>query len=703
MAIGDPNTRPDEETIIVPNSFDLERDARDWEGTALVPWAIHMPRGAGAKDIEDLLREQLRLQLGDVIVAVHQPEPFLIRFTTADQCAAARNVGRFRGRGIDICLRPWRSLSHALGLRIFYRVRLYLDGIPVHACTSDIVERIIGTHCALQYINTDLVQQTDTRHVDLWAWTANPSAIPKRVWLLFTHRPADRSSTVSITTSQPDRWQQGVRYEVFLHLGVLEDYTAAARDLDSAINNPSAFAPIRRGYAWRYGLPDGAPSDACSNFPARLPRPSRDTEPRADDDRERRRDNGVHGHQDQDKNFSLDDISRCNDRNNRRGGNNRSSCRDSFFWPRRPDDDDNDDSGYDHPGRGRDRGSKPHGSRGRDVVRRDRTRSPRRIGSALQGRPSVREVELALNQLQLPGAPDPPATDVSTGRRNCPNGAAGPEADFIRDGCFMSQLPGLTDQLGPGTSGGGGHSERSLGGPGEGGFMGRPAPVWPTSGAPAGPAPSPGPAFVRAAPDLTTGPEAPVGSPGACTQTPSPGPAANNTGRSTAHKSHFSVSQTHEMQVATVDAMEAQPASQVAAVDTNTVAASGSVDDLFAAPASPILRQPPPRRQRRSFDMSAVRRSARLALKPSVPALQRAQHNLWRKLGVSDDELRPIEDILQDYVNSHQWPLPDHVIAAMTALFDLDDEGAEQVNEALIQHAGQAVQDIQNELATRQE
>ncbi|CAN6226455.1 unnamed protein product [Urochloa humidicola] len=109
MAIGDPNTRPEEETVYVPNSFDLERDARDWEECTLVPWAMHLPRGAGARDIEELLLDKLRLEPGDITVTINQPEPFLIRFKHAADCAAARSRGRFTDRGIDICLRPGRA------------------------------------------------------------------------------------------------------------------------------------------------------------------------------------------------------------------------------------------------------------------------------------------------------------------------------------------------------------------------------------------------------------------------------------------------------------------------------------------------------------------------------------------------------------------------------------------------------------------
>jgi hypothetical protein len=131
-----------------------------------------------------------------------------------------------------------------------------------------------------------------------------------------------------------------------------------------------------------------------------------------------------------------------------------------------------------------------------------------------------------------------------------------------------------------------------------------------------------------------------------------------------------------------------------------------SVDDLFTKPATPLLQQHPECRQwaRRTFDMSKVRRSARLAKKSAVPVMERAQRNLWRKLGVTDDEMRPRGDT----AGLHQLPpvptLPEHIIAAMTtALFDLEDEGADMVNEALLQYVGQSVADVQNELYPAQE
>jgi hypothetical protein len=158
MAVGDPHERSDVETVIVPNSFDLNRDARDWEACTLVPWAMHLPRD-GARNIAELLAGKLNLGNKDFSVTLHQPELYLIRFENPDHAAVAMasNKGRFRGRGIGICLRHWRSLTHALGFYFFYKVKLCLDGIPYHAWTPGIIERAIGQRCALQTIVTDLV------------------------------------------------------------------------------------------------------------------------------------------------------------------------------------------------------------------------------------------------------------------------------------------------------------------------------------------------------------------------------------------------------------------------------------------------------------------------------------------------------------------------------------------------------------------
>jgi hypothetical protein len=133
-----------------------------------------------------------------------------------------------------------------------------------------------------------------------------------------------------------------------------------------------------------------------------------------------------------------------------------------------------------------------------------------------------------------------------------------------------------------------------------------------------------------------------------------------------------------------------------AGANDDDAADSRGVDALFTAPTPVVLQPPATRRlrQRRAFDMSAVRRSARLAKKPAVPAVERAQRNLCRKLGLPAVESEPIETVLQDFIAMFRGPLPPHIVGALTAIFSLDDDDTGKLDDALLQHAGTAVVEL---------
>ena len=82
-----------------------------------------------------------------------------------------------------------------------------------------------------------------------------------------------------------------------------------------------------------------------------------------------------------------------------------------------------------------------------------------------------------------------------------------------------------------------------------------------------------------------------------------------------------------------------------------------------------------------------------------MTTIQRAQRNLCRKLGLLNDELLPIENALQEFLAMFQGPLPHYIVAALTAAFNLDVDGAEELDEALAAVAGDAIEDLQDEAA----
>jgi len=72
------------------------------------------------------------------------------------------------------------------------------------------------------------------------------------------------------------------------------------------------------------------------------------------------------------------------------------------------------------------------------------------------------------------------------------------------------------------------------------------------------------------------------------------------------------------------------------------------------------------------------------------------------QLGLLNDDLLPVENALQEFLAMFQGLLPHYVVAALTAAFNLDDDGAEELDEALAAVAGDAIDDLQDEAANLQ-
>ena len=153
---------------------------------------------------------------------------------------------------------------------------------------------------------------------------------------------------------------------------------------------------------------------------------------------------------------------------------------------------------------------------------------------------------------------------------------------------------------------------------------------------------------------------------------------------------------------ADVDTTAAPAASAAAGTPTqNDRPPEMALDSFFATPprpavlAMPQVQRKAPARPRRSYDMSNVRRSARLAKKPALPAVQRAQVNLCRKLGLVSDEHVPVEQILAEYVAMYNGPLPSQIVAALSSVFGLDDDLTDQLDGAMLELVGEGVQELQ--------
>lgn len=231
---------------------------------------------------------------GEVSVSRHFPEAFLIKFKFGHHCSAALQKGKAAATGVEVFFTKWWSLQDAEGAALLFRVRLCLDGVPMHAWRTNIAERIIGSNCALEGIDTNLDQPEETKTINLWAWMANPSSIPKCVWLTFTGRARDaRLEAVLVSSTPPERWQRGVKHCVIVHLEEIQDYMLASVNLDDR----TSCTPAIRRLPWLHRRGDNAAPGCRARgalFLATMPGPFAPCRSEAARERQRRGYNNDH-------------------------------------------------------------------------------------------------------------------------------------------------------------------------------------------------------------------------------------------------------------------------------------------------------------------------------------------------------------------------------------------------------------------------
>nr|TKW17205.1 hypothetical protein SEVIR_5G351000v2 [Setaria viridis] len=680
FSVGDPALRPDEDRLHIPTSFELERELRDWEGCALVTWAMRVPPpNTTSRHLEEALVADFRLRPGDVDVTRHRPEAFLIRFQNRRSCEEVNAKGKFKCRGADVCVRPWRSLTGALGAALFYRVRLVLDGVPRHAWQPELVERIVGRTCSLQCVDTNLLHPTDTRGIELWAWTADPSKIPKVMWLIFTTGALDASSSsVQVSETPPRRWQRGIKHRVIIHIWEIHDFSKVSADRDDP--DLAVGEPERRQLPWFWGVRDGDQVPTAAFEPFHHPPPPRVQERRNEREEEDRRDRARRDRVDDHPAF--------------RGAHNSNNF---------DDDDDDERDSWPRDRHGHARRTDTSFGRRHDGSRRERSRSPHRQnrGSDTYGgrrrhshndddKPmSADELEaqrqrhlkllFSLQVATMEEAASKLLNLQSTPRPALPPPSPRPLHQLFSSAARMAADPGeeawsvvasdkicskrVKEQLPP--------PLLSL-------LYKRWTPPSLSCKGWLMPVASSTPLQV-----LQEEHQVQEGSGGRLTGgRPTVCAALSATPLLDGTKA--------DSQAACTDGQQANLTAQLPTLpDAGNIGPTGGGDTLAPQPSvapgkrGRRLKKPP-------VEVAALRRSKRQACSKikHLSAEEKANHVLCRRLGYIKNDTTPAEEAIREFIATFQGPMPDYIIKALSALFHLDDDNIDNATNALIKLGG---------------
>ncbi|TKV97975.2 hypothetical protein SEVIR_9G528501v4 [Setaria viridis] len=148
---GDPRARLELAVCAILATGAIKRKRETLIGKTAVCWLNGNSHDTAPHHVIDTLNEKLHIDRHEIKVVKHFPEQYLIFF--ANSCAYHRAVHHrevpHRGRVFNF--EPWTERRGAAESMLEFRMRLRIEGMPVHAWSEEVLAKIIP-NCAIHFI-----------------------------------------------------------------------------------------------------------------------------------------------------------------------------------------------------------------------------------------------------------------------------------------------------------------------------------------------------------------------------------------------------------------------------------------------------------------------------------------------------------------------------------------------------------------------
>ncbi|KAM0878982.1 hypothetical protein ACQ4PT_034549 [Festuca glaucescens] len=287
--LGDADSRPLETKVVFVSTPEMGNQTANLLAHAAVLWLPRGHPGTNAADVAKIISDQAGVPRDLFRVVPHLPENFLATFKHPhhrNMVIAA--LARYVNGDLDIWAAVWRLNAHRDISKLHQHVHLCLEGVPLNGWVDDLVSRIIGDDCIIDYFDVATLRKEDATTLNLWAWTSCPSKIPRRLTVI--DAPA---ATFEVRALPPGHGRAGLEGRVLIHLDLIEDFTPAA---DGTVPH---HLHISEPFRWQLELVDGERQarDRRDRAPPR-DQPRRDDRDRRDRDREDDRGDSGRGRRD---------------------------------------------------------------------------------------------------------------------------------------------------------------------------------------------------------------------------------------------------------------------------------------------------------------------------------------------------------------------------------------------------------------------
>jgi hypothetical protein len=139
--------------------------------------------GLSVAEATQAIRGIHAVEEGSFSVTPYYPENFLIECRSQAARDLILGATPLPASGTRLVLRPWTRLAHAEASTFKFKVSIELEGIPPHVWAEDTAAKILAPACWIHTVNPESRSKADLSAFKLVAWTCDPKAIPKVVWL----------------------------------------------------------------------------------------------------------------------------------------------------------------------------------------------------------------------------------------------------------------------------------------------------------------------------------------------------------------------------------------------------------------------------------------------------------------------------------------------------------------------------------------
>jgi hypothetical protein len=190
------------------------------ESRSLIVWIGRNRPYTDTSHVTEAFMSHFGLDQSNIHVSRHNPADFLVTILDRDVFKEVASRDSFPHGGRQFRLRRWSPRDQVTRAAMWYYVRLCLEGLPLHLWSEHFTAAVLDRSCALHFAEESSQRRESTEVFELLAWTADPVAIPLRVWLMVLDpdRSGHASLRVVIHRERPTEPWRGMVYEVLIHV-----------------------------------------------------------------------------------------------------------------------------------------------------------------------------------------------------------------------------------------------------------------------------------------------------------------------------------------------------------------------------------------------------------------------------------------------------------------------------------------------------